>query len=58
MSTMLMIGVILAIVGICAVGYGQIALGIVLMAVACVVGPGGYSILAATMPERAMVITF
>jgi hypothetical protein len=38
------IAVILAIVGIVQLIQGQIILGIVLLVVACLVGPGGYSI--------------
>jgi hypothetical protein len=38
------IAVILAIVGIVQLLQGQIILGIVLLVVACLVGPGGYSI--------------
>lgn len=38
------IAVILAIVGVVQILQGQIILGIVLLVVACLVGPGGYSI--------------
>src|SRR4051812_40955974 len=38
------VAVILAIVGIVQLLQGQIILGIVLLVVACLVGPGGYSI--------------
>jgi hypothetical protein len=38
------IAVILAIVGVIQLLQGQIILGIVLLVVACLVGPGGYSI--------------
>jgi hypothetical protein len=38
------IAVILAVVGIVQLLQGQIILGIVLLIVACLVGPGGYSI--------------
>ena len=38
------IAVVLAIVGIVQLLQGQIILGIVLIVVACLVGPGGYSI--------------
>ena len=38
------IAVILAIIGIVQLLQGQIILGIVLLVVACLVGPGGYSI--------------
>ena len=44
-STILWImAVILAIVGIVQLLQGQILLGVVLIVVACLVGPGGYSI--------------
>lgn len=38
------IAVVLAVVGIVQLLQGQIILGIVLIVVACLVGPGGYSI--------------
>jgi hypothetical protein len=38
------IAAIIAIVGIVQLFQGQILLGIVLLVVACLVGPGGYSI--------------
>ena len=38
------IAVILAVVGIVQLLQGQIILGIVLLILACLVGPGGYSI--------------
>jgi uncharacterized protein YqgC (DUF456 family) len=38
------IAVILAVVGVVQLIQGQIILGIVLIVVACLVGPGGYSI--------------
>jgi len=38
------VAVILAIVGVIQLLQGQIILGIVLLVVACLVGPGGYSI--------------
>ncbi|HEV8114831.1 MAG TPA: GPGG-motif small membrane protein [Acidimicrobiales bacterium] len=38
------VAVILAIVGVVQLLQGQIILGIVLIVVACLVGPGGYSI--------------
>jgi Family of unknown function (DUF5699) len=38
------VAVVLAIVGIVQLLQGQIILGIVLLVVACLVGPGGYSI--------------
>jgi hypothetical protein len=38
------VAVILAVVGIVQLLQGQIILGIVLLVVACLVGPGGYSI--------------
>ena len=38
------IAVVIAIVGIVQLIQGQIILGIVLLVVACLVGPGGYSI--------------
>ena len=40
------IAVIIAIVGIVQLVQGQILLGIVLLLVACLVGPGGYSVFA------------
>jgi hypothetical protein len=44
-STLLwIIAVILAIVGIVQLLQGQILLGLALIVVACLVGPGGYSI--------------
>jgi hypothetical protein len=39
-----LIAVIVAIVGIVQLFQGQIILGIVLLIVACLIGPGGYSI--------------
>ena len=39
-----LIAVVLAIVGIVQLFQGQILLGIILLIVACLVGPGGYSI--------------
>ena len=39
-----LIAVIIAIVGIVQLLQGQIILGLVLLIVACLVGPGGYSI--------------
>ena len=38
------ISVIIAVVGIVQLIHGQILFGIVLLVVACLVGPGGYSI--------------
>ena len=38
------IAVVIAIVGIVQLFQGQIILGVVLIVVACLVGPGGYSI--------------
>lgn len=38
------VAVILAIVGVVQILQGQLILGIVLIVVACLVGPGGYSI--------------
>jgi hypothetical protein len=38
------VAVVLAIVGVVQLLQGQILLGIVLLVVACLVGPGGYSI--------------
>jgi hypothetical protein len=38
------IAVVIAIVGVVQLLQGQILLGIVLLVVACLVGPGGYSI--------------
>jgi len=38
------IAVVIAIVGIVQLFQGQIILGVVLIIVACLVGPGGYSI--------------
>ncbi len=38
------IAVIIAIIGIVQLIQGQILLGIILLIVACLVGPGGYSI--------------
>jgi len=38
------IAVVIAVVGIVQLFQGQILLGIVLIVVACLVGPGGYSI--------------
>ncbi len=38
------IAVIIAIIGVVQLLQGQIILGIVLLVVACLVGPGGYSI--------------
>lgn len=38
------IAVILAVVGVVQLIQGQLILGIVLIVVACLVGPGGYSI--------------
>ncbi|WP_420452236.1 GPGG-motif small membrane protein [Ilumatobacter sp.] len=44
-STVLwIIAAIIAIIGIVQLFQGQIILGIVLLVVACLVGPGGYSI--------------
>jgi hypothetical protein len=44
-STLLwIIAVILAIVGIVQLLQGQVLLGVALIVVACLVGPGGYSI--------------
>ncbi len=39
-----LLAVILAVAGIVQVLQGQLILGIVLMLIACAVGPGGYSI--------------
>lgn len=39
-----LIAVVLAIVGIVQLIQGQILLGIILLIVACLVGPGGYSV--------------
>jgi hypothetical protein len=38
------IAVVLAVVGVVQLLQGQIILGIVLLVVACLVGPGGYSV--------------
>ena len=38
------VAVILAVVGVVQLLQGQIILGIVLLVVACLIGPGGYSI--------------
>ncbi|MDT7544464.1 MAG: hypothetical protein QOE99_574 [Actinomycetota bacterium] len=38
------VAVVLAIVGVVQLLQGQIILGLVLLVVACLVGPGGYSI--------------
>ena len=39
-----LIAVVLAVVGIVQLIQGQIVLGIVLLVLACLVGPGGYSV--------------
>ena len=39
-----LIAVVVAIVGVIQLIQGQIILGIVLLVVACLIGPGGYSI--------------
>lgn len=39
-----LIAVVVAIVGVVQLIQGQIILGIVLLVVACLIGPGGYSI--------------
>jgi len=39
-----LIAVIIAIVGIVQVFQGQVLLGLLLIVVACLVGPGGYSV--------------
>lgn len=39
-----LVAVILAVVGVIQLLQGQIILGIVLLVLACLVGPGGYSI--------------
>jgi hypothetical protein len=39
-----LLAVVIAIVGIVQLLQGQIILGVVLLVVACLVGPGGYSI--------------
>lgn len=38
------LAVVLAVVGVVQLLQGQIVLGIVLLVVACLIGPGGYSI--------------
>ncbi|MCA1712581.1 MAG: GPGG-motif small membrane protein [Actinobacteria bacterium] len=47
------IAVVIAIVGVVQLLQGQIILGIVLLVVACLVGPGGYSIFKGGRRSRA-----
>lgn len=39
-----LLAVIIAVIGVVQLFQGQIALGIILLIVACAVGPGGYTI--------------
>ncbi len=45
-----LIAAVLVILGILRIVRGEILLGIVLIVVGCLVGPGGYSIVAAAIP--------